>query len=219
VSIGQSPRSGAPPPAATLELEGIALRNLALILLISPAVFSQSMTEFGAVTAGSAVGGASGKSVSNGISAIFGKVDQQTAKAAVANPAVAKPIKKEVPEPPPVSVVTSDDNGGVPLPPAPHKRAASLVPVAQYNLPQEITRVRSLSDVALTLPPPREMSPEEFHTITTGMPRAAVLRLGIPASKITMFDDGHLLEIYSYHQNGQRFGALRLTDGAVSSIE
>jgi len=103
--------------------------------------------------------------------------------------------------------------------PAPHKRPGSLVPVAQYTLPQEITRIRSLSDVAPTLPPPREMSPEEFHTIANGMPRADLLRLGAPASKITMFDDGHLVEVYSYRQNGQKFGALRLTDGAVSSIE
>ena len=195
------------------------MRNLALVLLISSTAFSQNLTELGAVTAGSVVGGASGKSVSNGITAIFGKVDQQTAKAAVAKPTEVKPTTKEVPEPPPFKVVAADDNGGVPLPPASHKRTVSLVPVAQYNLPQEITRIRSLSDVAPTLPPPREMSPEEFHAITTGMPRTDVLHLGLPASKITMFDDGHLVEIYSYRQNGQRFGALRLTDGAVSSIE
>jgi hypothetical protein len=193
------------------------LRNLALFLLISSTAFSQNLTEFGAVAAGSTVGGASGKSVSNGIDAIFGKVDQQTAKAAS-----VKPPAKDVPEPPAIKVVQagpSDDNGGVPLPPAPHKRPASFVPVAQYSLPQEITRIRSLSDVAPTLPPPPEMSPEEFQKITTGTPRADVLRLGMPASKITMFDDGHLLEVYSYRQNGQKFGTLRLTDGAVSSVE
>jgi len=191
------------------------LRNLAFFVLISSTAFSQNLTEFGAITAGSAIGGASGKSVSNGITAIFGKVDQQTAKAAA-----AKPTKKDVPEPPPFKVVEgpSDETGGVPLPPAPHKRAAAI-PVAQYALPQEITRIRSLSDVAPTLPPPREMSPEELHTISNGMSRADLLRLGAPASRITMFDDGHLVEVYSYRQNGQRFGALRLTDGAVSSIE
>jgi len=63
------------------------------------------------------------------------------------------------------------------------------------------------------------MSPEEFRKIATGMSRSDVLHLGAPASKITMFDDGHLVELYSYHQNGQKFGALRLTDGTVSSIE
>ena len=105
-----------------------------------------------------------------------------------------------------------------PLPPAPHKRAVASH-VAQYTLPQEITRIRSLSDVAPTLPPPPEMSREEFSKISTGTPRTDVLRLGAPASKITMFDDGHLVELYSYRQNGQKFGTLRLTDGAVSSIE
>jgi hypothetical protein len=192
------------------------LRNLGLILLISTTAFSQNLAEFGAVTAGSTVGGASGKAVSNGITAIFGKVDQQTAKAAAATPA-----KKEVPEPPPFKVsqgVPSEDNGGVPLPPAPHKHAAAS-PIAHYVLPQEITRIRSLSDVAPTLPPPPEMSPEELHKISTGTPRTDVLRLGTPASKITMFDDGHLVELYSYRQNGQKFGTLRLTDGAVSNIE
>ena len=191
------------------------MRNLALFLLITSTAFSQNLTEFGAVTAGSTVGGASGKSVSNGINAIFGKVDQQTAKAAVT------PTRKEVPEPPPFKVsqgVPSDDTGGVPLPPSPHKRAVAS-PVASYTVPQEITRIRSLSDVAPTLPPPPEMSREEFRKISTGTPRTDVLRLGMPASKITMFDDGHLVELYSYRQNGQKFGALRLTDGAVSSIE
>ena len=189
------------------------MRNLALILLISStAAFSQNLTELGAVTAGSTVGGASGKAVSNGITAIFGKTDQQTAKAA------AKPTRKEVPEPPPFKVVSSEETGGVPLPPAPRGHASSL-PVAQFALPQEVTRVRSLSDVAPTLPPPPEMSPQELRQISTGTQRTDVLRLGAPSSKITMFDDGHLVEVYSYSQNGQRFGALRLTDGAVSSIE
>lgn len=191
------------------------MRNLAFILLISATAFSQNLTEFGAITAGSTVGGASGKAVSNGITAIFGKVDQQTATAA------AKPVSRDVPEPLTSKVsqgVRSDDNGGVPPPPEPHKRAAAL-PVAQFALPQGINWTRSLSDVAPTLPPPHEMSPEEFHTISSGMSREDLLRKGAPASKITMFDDGHLVEVYSYRQNGQKFGTLRLTDGAVSSIE
>lgn len=191
------------------------MRNLALILLISTTAFSQNLTEFGAVTAGSTVGGASGKAVSNGIDAIFGRVDQQTAKAA------AVPTKKEVPEPPPAKVsqgVSLDESGGVPLPPSAHKRAVAT-PVAHYIVPPEITRIRSLSDVAPVLPPPPEMSPEELRNISTGATRGDVLRLGAPASKITMFDDGHLVELYSYSQHGQKFGTVRLTDGAVSSVE
>ena len=63
------------------------------------------------------------------------------------------------------------------------------------------------------------MSPEKFHSISNGMARADVLKFGAPAGKITMFEDGHLVEVYSYHQNGQKVGTLRLTDGAVSSVQ
>ncbi|MDP8989664.1 MAG: hypothetical protein M3N41_06235 [Acidobacteriota bacterium] len=191
------------------------MRNLAVFLFLTSAAFSQNLADFGAVTAGSTVGGASGKAVSNGIDAIFKKANQQTAKAAVT------PSKNEVPEPAPLKVsraLPSDDTGGVPLPPSPHKRPAAST-VASYVLPQEITRIGSLSDVAPNLPPPPEMSPEKFRNISTGTPRGDVLRLGAPSSRITMFDEGHLVELYSYRQNGQRFGTLRLTDGAVSSVE
>ncbi len=189
------------------------MRILALVLLVSSAAFSQNLTEFGAVTAASTVGGASGKSVSDGLNSIFGKIDQQTAQAA------AKPTRKDVPEPPPFKAVPLSETGGVPLPPETHKRTVAPHPVAQFVLPQEVTRLRSLSEVAPALPPPREMSPESFHTVSTGMSRADLLRLGQPASKITTFDDSHLVEVYSYRQNGQKFGTLHLTDGAVSSID
>ena len=51
------------------------------------------------------------------------------------------------------------------------------------------------------------------------MTRADVLKLGAPSSKVTMFEDGHVVEQYSYHQNGQKFGGLKLTDGVVSSVQ
>ena len=81
------------------------MRILASFLLITAITFAQNLTEFGAIAAGSTVGGASGKSVSNGITAIFGKVDQQTAKAA------AKENKKEK-EPQDNNAPVPDDNGG-----------------------------------------------------------------------------------------------------------
>lgn len=193
------------------------MRIPALILWMTVGAFAQNLTEFGAVAAGSTVGGASGKAVSNGISAIFGKVDQQTANAA------AHPLKKDDQEAAALKVgqgLPTADTGGVPLPPETRKRAAApALPVAQFVVPDEVTRTRSLAEVAPALPPPPEMSPEEFHALSNGMARADVLKLGAPASKITMFDDGHLVEVYSYRQNGQKFGTLRLTDGTVSKIE
>ena len=109
----------------------------------------------------------------------------------------------------------------MPLPPPPSgKRSAPApVPVAQYVVPQEVARISSWADVAPVLPPPPVMSPEDFRSVSTGMTRADVLRLGAPSSKITMFEDGHVVEQYSYHQNGQKFGGLKLTDGVVSSVQ
>lgn len=194
------------------------MRIFASFLIVTASAFAQNLTEFGAVAAGSTVGGASGKSVSNGITAIFGKVDQQAAKAAGKEP-------KRDPEPE-VAVlkvapgVPSADTGGVPLPPvAPIKRSAPSLPTAQFIAPPEATQFRSLADVAPALPPPPVMSIEDYRTVSKGMTRAEVLRFGAPAAKLTMFEDGHLVEVYSYYQKGQKFGSLRLTDGAVSTIQ
>src|SRR5579862_3227693 len=145
------------------------MRILASFLLINAFSFAQTMTEFGAVAAGSTVGGASGKSVSNGISAIFGKVDQQTAKAAA-----KETTKEKEPQADALKVAPgapAADPGGVPLPPAPSaKRSAPApVPVAQYVVPSEIARISAWADVAPVLPPPPVMSPEKLRSVSTGM--------------------------------------------------
>ena len=195
------------------------MRILASFLLITASIFAQNLTEFGAVAAGSTVGGASGKSVSNGITAIFGKVDQQTAKAAAKEPKREKEPQVEALKVAPGAPAA--DPGGVPLPPsAPVKRAAPAPrPVAQFVVPAEIARISSWADVAPVLPPPPVMSPEALRSLSNGMTRADVLRYGAPSSKVTTFEDGHLVEFYSYHQNGQKFGGLKLTDGVVSNVQ
>lgn len=194
------------------------MRILASFLFITAISFAQTLTEFGAVAAGSTVGGASGKSVSNGITAIFGKVDQQTAKAA------AKETRREMEPQAEVLKIAHGtpkaDPGDVPLPPPAAKRTAPApVPVAQFVAPKEAIRLSSLSDVAPVLPPPPVMSPEDLRSVPLGTTRADVLRYGAPSAKITTFEDGHLVEFYSYYQNGQKFGGLKLTDGVVSSVQ
>jgi len=195
------------------------MRILVFFLSVNIIAFGQTLTEFGAVTAGSAVGGASGKSVSNGINAILGKVDQQTAKAA------AKETKKErEPRAETLKVAPGTpaaDPGGVPLPPPPpgKRTAPARLPVAQFVVPEELSRINSWADVTPALPPPPVMRPEDLRRVSLGTTRADVLSLGVPSSKITTFEDGHLVEFYSYHQNGQKFGGLKLTDGVVSSVQ
>jgi hypothetical protein len=194
------------------------MRLLASFLLINALAFAQNLTEFGAVAAGSTVGGAGGKPVSNSINSIFGKVDHQAAKAANETSKEKEPPAEALKVAPAVS---NTDPGGVPLPPPPtaRRRAPESLPVAQFIVPMEVSRFSTLADVAPAFPPPPMMSPEDLRSVSTGMARADVLKLGAPSSKVTMFEDGHVVELYSYHQNGQKFGGLKLTDGVVSSVQ
>jgi hypothetical protein len=68
-------------------------------------------------------------------------------------------------------------------------------------------------------PPPPEVTAEDLKKVTAGMHREEVLQLGQPASRITMFDDGHLVEIYRYMAKDTTFGVVRLSDGSVSTVE
>jgi len=43
--------------------------------------------------------------------------------------------------------------------------------------------------------------------------------MGAPASRITMYDEGHLVEIYRYQSRDTTFGVVRLSDGSVSSVQ
>ena len=66
--------------------------------------------------------------------------------------------------------------------------------------------------------PPPAVTVDDLQKITTGMTRDDVLKLGKPANRISMHDDGHFIEIYQYSANGARLGTVRLQDGTVSSV-
>jgi hypothetical protein len=182
---------------------------------------AQTMTEFGAAAAGSAVTGTSGASVGDGIANIFGKVNQQTANAAgravtakkeepalMVTPGTARNVDTGVPEPPP---------------PAGHSmvRQEPALPVAaNFTIPVPFPLSAMADALPLQpIPPPPTMTPESLKQVTVGMSRAEVLRLGDPASRIAMFEGGHMVETFSYRADGQRFGSVRVQDGAVAKVE
>jgi tetratricopeptide (TPR) repeat protein len=70
-----------------------------------------------------------------------------------------------------------------------------------------------------SLPPPPEVNAGDLRKVTAGMKREQLLKLGPPAGRITMDEDGHLIEIYQYSANGAGLGTVRLTDGTVSSVQ
>lgn len=232
-------------------------------LLLAGFACAQNLTEFGAAAATGAAGGVGGKSISDGITAVFGKVNDQTKAAAkqgqtkqdktatapatattsaspaasptaspsasAASPAASSP-GPSAPAPRPKPVTTSKaklvktarsakvERPSVPDPPAPPTHA-----VVVSRTPPPAPRPEPAAEPAPVLPPPPpppQVTAENLKSIAPGTAREDVLKLGAPASRITMFgDDGHLLEIYSYMTKGATFGVVRLSDGAVSKVE
>jgi hypothetical protein len=68
-------------------------------------------------------------------------------------------------------------------------------------------------------PPVPEVTASDLKKVETGMKRSDVLQLGPPTARITMFDDGHLLEIYRYQAKDTTIGVVRLVDGSVSAVQ
>jgi hypothetical protein len=194
------------------------MRNLALVSMLAGATmlagtaWGQAMTEFGAAAAGGTVGGAGGKKVSDGISAIFGKVNNQAEKAAAPEKAAAEKTAKQ----PALEVSPGVDTGDVP-PPPPGAR-----PVARKSAPAAPpppVKQAEVVPVPPPPPPPPQMTAEDLKQINPGASREDVLKLGVPSARITMYSDGHLVEVYNYTAHGDNLGSVRLSDGAVASVK
>jgi hypothetical protein len=185
------------------------MRHTLFVILLTGGVWGQSLVETAGAAAGGTAGGVAGKKVSDGLNSVLGKVDKQTKTAA--DP--AKNGNDTMFEVGPG--VPKADQGSVPPPPPPRARKAKPAPVAE--VPQVVVQP---APVAPPPPPPPPVTAEELKTVAVGTDRAEVLKLGAPASRITMFDDdGHLVEIYRYNAHDMTVGVVRLTDGTVSSVQ
>jgi hypothetical protein len=68
------------------------------------------------------------------------------------------------------------------------------------------------------LPAPIETTAEDLRGITHGMQREEVLKAAPPSVRITMFEDGKLVEVYRYMAGERNLGVVRLSNGAVASV-
>ncbi|MBZ5634746.1 MAG: hypothetical protein LAO55_16615 [Acidobacteriia bacterium] len=191
------------------------MRCVLILFAIAGLACSQALTEVAGAIAGGSVGGVAGKKVSDGITTVFGKVDRTTAKAAKnEQPTTAEKIKEQA------RTVLQVKPGGVVkdhslVPPPPPRRVAVVPPPPPPPLPPPAAVRQPLP----TLPPPRQATPDDLNALAGGTPRADVLKLGAPSSRITMFDNGHLVEIYHYQTRETSIGVVRLSDGSVSSVQ
>ncbi|MBZ5674267.1 MAG: hypothetical protein LAP61_08485 [Acidobacteriia bacterium] len=211
--------------------------RFSMLLVIAGLAWSQALTDAAAAVAGGSVGAGAGKKVGEGISNVLNKVDATTAKAAKTEKSASaeKPGDKTGTTAKPSQKASAGDGasggsgggavlkvgpGGVVkdhslVPPPPAKKVVAVVPPPPPLTPP----APAVQIPVLVLPPPPQATPEDLRTLAGGTPRADVLKLGPPSSRITMFDDGHLVEIYRYQSRDTTFGVVRLSDGSVSNVQ
>jgi hypothetical protein len=200
------------------------LMGFVMLVGVAGLTWSQAMTEAAGVIAGGSVGGVAGKKVSDGISTVLGKVDAVAGKAAKTGKAPETAVEKAKADKPSGTTVLQVGSGAVIKdhslvpPPPPARRAAAVVPAAPAAPAAKSIAPEVIQPIPV-LPPPPQVTADDLRTVASGTARRDVLKLGVPASRITMYDDGHLVEIYRYQSRDTTLGVVRLSDGSVSSVQ
>lgn len=198
--------------------------RFSMLVAVAGLASSQAITDAAAVLAGSSVGAGAGKQVGEGVANVFTKVGATTSKAAKtgtadradkpAGKASAKTGNETVLQVGPGGVVK--DHSLVP-PPPPSKKVLAVVPPP----PPSTSPAAPVATARAPLPPPPpQVTADDLKSLASGTSRADVLKLGAPASRVTMVDDsGRLIEIYRYQSSDHAFGTVRLSEGSVSSVQ
>jgi hypothetical protein len=184
------------------------MRVVFVLLAMSCVAWPQALTEAALAAGGGSVGGVAGKKLSDGLTSVFEKTAAVAEKTAKTDTKEAKSTTASVQ----IGPATVKDHSLVPPPPPLHKTAAK--PAVR-----QVARVMEPVEAPAPPPPPPVATRENLRAVENGASRDEVLKLGAPASRITMFDGGHLVEIYRYSTPEQSFGTVRLSDGSVSSVE
>lgn len=170
--------------------------------------WGQAMVEHAAAAGVGSAGSAGGKMISDGLDKVFGKVEAATREAAGGAPKKALAPKKEAAPATGVAPVRST----APSSRRRGTRAARPATAADSTAPSAPPMVRASMRPAPT--------PQEFAMVAPGAAKREVVeRLGAPAYKIVIPDEGHLVEIYRYTEHGRDLGRVRVVDGTVAEVQ
>ena len=203
------------------------MRSLVLVgvlgsFLLAAGVQAQSLAEHAAAASGATIGTAAGKPLSSAITKIFGQADSSTKKAANAD---TRPARILDPEAPPKRQYAPQGGGTDPIPYAGESAAAPAPSRHGGFTPRpagrQLASVNARPQVAyIPEPPPKEPTAEEFASVQVGVTAKELFStLGPPESKVTIPDDGHLLEICQYWSKGKQLGTIRVDNGQVIQID
>jgi hypothetical protein len=200
------------------------MRSLAPVALLGSfflitAAEAQSLAEHAAAASGATIGTAAGKPLSNAITKIFGQTDNTTKKAAIAPSITKAPAKPEVESAPLIQGAPQAGGGSLPSvgggsTPSRHGGFAAHRGATEY------ASITPPAPVATYIEQPRkEPTAEELASIKVGASeQELVTTLGQPESKVTIPDDGHLVQICQYWSRGKQLGTVRLDNGQVVNV-
>lgn len=192
-------------------------RSIPIVILsigFAATSMGQAMLEHAAAAAGGSLGAVGGKKVSDAIDGILGKANGQLQKAADPKTATAPVVENRSLS---KTKTTTGDSGAASKPRASRNTASKTGKTEAAA--QEAEPVLAPVSAEAPVPPPVTPTAEALAQLPQGASSQDVMaRLGVPASKITMDDGGHLLEIYQYRTNGAVLGTVRIVDGTVASV-
>jgi len=181
-----------------------------LVFLVGALVFGPvARGQFGGgANIAASIGSAAGKRISDQMNTSLRQgtrgfnTGSAKAKSGTGGAAAAKANAGNVPPPPPLT------------PPAPP-------PLRRTVTQKKTTAPAWMTEAPLMGPPPPPPPPVnvDLALIERGMSRESLLALGRPSSKMTLYEDGHMLEVYQYRNQTLASGTVRLRDGAVLAIE
>lgn len=183
------------------------------LVLGSGGALAQSSLEYAAAAAGGSAGSVAGKGLSMAIDKVFRKVDEKGEQAlkiagqpqaakVTAKPGTASAIKAEKDLPP--MTPASRSRRARPAVALPEATASSNL--ATFSRPPAIPERPPVTRDQLASLQPGESA------------QNTIAALGRPSARISIPEEGRLLEIYQYSANGHVIGAVRLSGGVVSGV-
>jgi hypothetical protein len=199
------------------------MRSLALFgsFLLITGLQAQSLAEHAAAASGATIGTAAGKPLSNAITKIFGQTDASAKKAASAPVIMKSPDKPEREYAAPSQIAPQSGGGELPSlgggsAPARHGGFTARRSSREY------AAVTPTAQIPTYVPEPVRPEPtaEELASIQVGASEQDMIsKLGQPESKVTIPDDGHMLQTCQYWSKGKQLGTVRLDNGQVVNVE
>lgn len=174
-------------------------------------VAGQSMLEYALGAANGTAAGVAGKPLGEGIGKVFGKLKQAGEKATLEEKRPRQETLETAEEQAPGTVAAP--RRALRTRAAPTSKRAGATAEATVRSRQHEPPGEAL------LPPHRTITRVDLAAVAVGAGREDVVaRLGRPAARVLIPEEGCLREVFLYSAAGEHLGRVVLTDGAVQAI-